>query len=312
MNLKLINNQYKFSLYNNLYSVKAPDGEMDVNELIEVIKYGYLSKEIIQLRKCQGEEYKNAKMQLPAITTSGIFSNRNSENIVNHSGLMQIDIDHVEEYESLFKAICKNTYTYICFRSPGGKGIKVIVKINPSTKTHLEQFYALEKYFRKEFNVEIDTLCKDVSRCMLLSYDPELYCNPFSDVFEELYTPPEKLKPNLESNKTAIVKHSKNDNELIESLIVELKSNKIDLTSSYENWVKVGFALCSAFGENGRGYYHSISENYPNYKFQETDKQYTSLLKKNNGKTTIGTLLFLAKENGINIKTDKKNKLNQK
>jgi hypothetical protein len=306
--VKLINSQYRFSFYKNLFSVKEPDGQFNINDLIEAIKYGYLKREIIQLRKSKGEEYKHAKMQLPAITTSGIFSNRNSEGLIKHTGLMQIDIDDVEVYDSLFKSISKNPYTYICFKSPGGKGIKVVIKIKASIDTHLQQFYALERYFKKEYNIIIDPLCKDVSRCMLLSFDPDLYCNPFSDIFEEVYTPPKKEQIAQPAKKIAKtnVKSSNKEQEVIEALIAELKANKIDITASYEDWIKIGFALCTSFGENGRGYFHSISENYPNYKFQETDKQYSSLLKKNNGKTTIGTLLFLAKEKGVIIKTNTK------
>ncbi len=69
MEIKLINSQFRFSFYKNLFSVKEPDGQLDINELIEVIKYGYLKREITQLRKSKGEEYKHDKMQLPAITT---------------------------------------------------------------------------------------------------------------------------------------------------------------------------------------------------------------------------------------------------
>jgi hypothetical protein len=306
--IKLINTQFRFSFYKNLFSVKEPDGQLDINELIEAIKFGYLKREIIQLRKSNGEEYKHAKMQLPAITTSGIFSNRNSEGLIKHSSLMQIDIDDVKEYDSLFKAICKNPFTYICFRSPGGKGIKVVIKIKPSVETHLPQFYALERYFKKEYDIVIDPLCKDVSRCMLLSYDPELYCNPFSHTFEEVYTPPKKKQPVQSAKKTVktTFKSSHKEQEVIEALIVEVKANKIDITASYEDWIKIGFALCSAFGENGRGYFHTISENYPNYKYQEADKFYTGILKKNNGTIKIGTLLFIAKGYGVSIKTESK------
>jgi hypothetical protein len=305
MSFKLVNTEYKFSLYNNLFSVKNPDGQFNINELIEAIKYGYLKREIIQLRKSKGEEYKHAKMQLPAITTSGIFSSRNSDGLIKHSGLMQIDIDDVEEYDSLFNAICKNPFTYICFRSPGGKGIKVVVKIKPSIETHLPQFYALERYFKKEYDIVIDPLCKDVSRCMLLSFDPELYCNPFSHIFEEVYTPAKKEQPTQSPKKKLIntIKSSHKEQEVIETLISVVKANKIDITSSYEDWIKIGFALCSAFGENGKGYFHSISENYPNYEYQETDKLFTGLLKKNNGTIKIGTLLFIAKGYGVSIKT---------
>ncbi len=304
--MKLINKQFKFSLYKNLYSVKAPDGELDANEVIEIIKYGYIKKDILHLRKQNGEAYKKSKMMLPSITTSGTFTNRNSLSIKKHNGLIQIDIDEVEDYDYLYNKICNNQYTYICFRSPGGKGIKVIVKINPNIDTHLEQFNALELYFKNEFQVEIDSLCKDVSRCMLLSYDPFLFCNPFSDVFEELYTPIKKevkkedKKLDVQSLNTTISK----EKNTIEELIKELRGSKIDITAEYKDWINIGYALCSSFEEGGRKYYHEISEHYPNYKHVETDKQYNVLLKKNNGKTTIGTLLFIAKKYGVKTRKE--------
>jgi len=33
----------------------------------------------------------------------------------------------------------------------------------------------------------INSLCKDLARAMLLSYDPDIYCNPFAKVFEAMY-----------------------------------------------------------------------------------------------------------------------------
>lgn len=303
MNLDLKNKQYKFSFYSNLFSVKAPDGEMDINDLIEIIKYGYLKNELDQLRKSKGEEYKHGKMKLPAVTISGIFANRNTEGLIKHSGLMQIDIDNVEKFEETFNSICENPYTYICFKSPGGKGIKVIIKVLQSVESHLKQFLSLEKLFKKDYDLTIDALCKDVSRCMLLSYDPNLYCNPFSIVYEELYIPEVNQKINKVNVKS--IQANQTDNVVIENLITHLKLTKIDITAVYGNWIKIGFALCSSFGEFGRNYFHSISENYPNYKIHETDRLYTGLLKNNNGQIKIGTLLFIAKECGIELKIEK-------
>lgn len=301
MALTLINTQFRFSLYKNLFSVKNPEEEYDINKLIEVIQYGYLKIEIEKLRKSNGEEYDDLKKQLPAVTLSGTFNERKYEGIIQHSGLIQIDIDNVANYNKAFKMICSDEYTYVCFRSPGGKGIKVVVKINPSVKTHLEQFYALEKYYSEAFKIAIDPLCKDVSRCMLLSYDPKLYCNPFSNVFEELYTPPRKEKKaeSPKINYKTLTKNNSNEQQLIEALIQKIKAKKIDITEQYDNWIKIGFALCHSFGEDGRGYFHSISENYPKYKPYETDKLYTGLLKKNNGSIKLGTLFFIAKQYGI-------------
>jgi hypothetical protein len=41
---------------------------------------------------------------------------------------------------------------------------------------------------------------------------------------------------------------------------------------------------------------------YPRYFRDETDKTYTQLLEKNNGKTKLGSIIYLAKEAGVNIK----------
>jgi len=38
---------------------------------------------------------------------------------------------------------------------------------------------------------------------------------------------------------------------------------------------------------------------YPHYTHEETDKTYTQLLTKNNGRTKLGTIIFLAKEAGL-------------
>ena len=62
---------------------------------------------------------------------------------------------------------------------------------------------------------------------------------------------------------------------MMERLITKLESRKIDITKCYENWIKIGFALCKTFGEQGRGYYHRIGRMYPRYTSDETKVQTT-------------------------------------
>ena len=229
MTLNLINPQYRFSLYSNLFSVKKPDGEFDMNQLIETVRFGYLRVEIESLRNSIGEDYKNNKMHLPAVTLSGTFTARNAESIANHSGLIQVDIDAVPDCPQLFQAICSDAYTYACFRSPGGKGIKVVVKINPSVKTHLEQFYALEKYYNDVFKVTIDPSCKDIARCMLLSYDADLYCNPFSKVYRELIKSARKEKEDADTHKSAHKKALSTSNAIknVNAIIIAVQATTL-------------------------------------------------------------------------------------
>lgn len=91
--------------------------------------------------------------------------------------------------------------------------------------------------------------------------------------------------------------------DVMERIIAALEERSINITSSYENWIKVGFALCKTFGEQGRGYYHRIGRMSPRYTREETDRTYSQLLAKNNGRTKLGTIIFLAKEAGVSIST---------
>jgi hypothetical protein len=302
MHLPTLNTTYRFSYYKNLYSVEIPDGEMNINDIIEIVKYGYLNTEIKKLRLLDGEKYNAEKKKLPAITLSGIFSKRTSENIISHSGLIQVDIDNVQDYEEAFYTICNNEFTYVCFRSPGGKGIKVIVKIPPTIATHKQQFNALERYYKNEFNIVIDPNCSNISRCLLLSHDPNLYCNPFSTQFEEVYSAPEFKISTVEESKSTYYTSFYSPTVMIEDLINEIQSKKIDITLTYSDWIRIGFALCTTFEENGRKYFHQISQFYPKYKFTETEKTYTGLLKRNNGNTKFGSILFIANSHGIRTK----------
>lgn len=302
MQLPLINSKYRFSYYKNLYSSGAPDGEMDINDIIEIVKYGYLKKEIDKLRLLTGEEYNTDKKKLPAVTLSGIFSERNGEHITKHSGLIQIDIDDVEDYEEDFFNIRNDEFTYVCFKSPGGKGIKVIVKILADASTHEAQFHSIKKYYQTNLKIGIDTSCKNIARCMLLSYDPEIYCNPFSSLYEGQYTPPPIENNRVEEGKAIYKANPNKQKETIEKLLSIIEANKFDITQTYSDWVKIGFALCTTFEEDGRDYFHRISKYYNGYSHLEADKTYSQLLTRNDGRTKFGSLLYVANSYGVNSK----------
>lgn len=306
MAIEFVNSKFIFSIYPNLITADKPATNIDINQLIEIIKYGYIKDIIATLRgPVSPKEYAIIKKDsIPCVTLSGIFTHRDSKSLVNHSGLMQVDIDKVEDYEATFSKLCKDDYIYACFRSPGGKGIKAIVKINPSPDTHKSQFLALDIYFKTKFGIAIDSLCKDLPRPMLLSYDPDLYCNPRSNVFEEMFV--EKTYQRKATQGPEFVHEVKGSYadesiDVLERLIAALEERHIDITSSYKDWVKIGFALCTTFGEQGRGYFHRIGRMYPRYTQEETDDRYSKLLATNNGRTKMGSIIYLAKEAGVSI-----------
>ena len=103
---------------------------------------------------------------------------------------------------------------------------------------------------------------------------------------------------------TPVYAHNTSDTDTasrVEALIAELRASGRDITADYGDWLKVGFALASEFGESGRRYFHDISSIYSGYERQECDKKYDQCLKSDNGKTNIATLFYLAEQQGVRL-----------
>jgi hypothetical protein len=306
--MKNTNSNYKFSLFKDLFA-KTPEQTIDVNQLIEFVKYPYLKSEIDRLRSLDKEEYKKQKVKLPSVTLSGIFSERKDIHVLKHSGLIQIDFDDVSEYNKTRTALIDDPYTYVLFRSPSANGIKMLVKVNPSEETHTAQFLALEEYYLEEFHLQMDKNTKNVSRAMLLSYDPHLFCNPFSETFAEVIDEKKYKQKNTAVNtlkEPRAIYYTQNISEGKEEFITNklcdaVRERNVDLTDSYHNWRNIGFILSSTFAECGRNYFHQLSAQHPEYNFDKCDAKYTQLHKDNNGGLSFGTLVYMARDRGIEL-----------
>ena len=89
--------------------------------------------------------------------------------------------------------------------------------------------------------------------------------------------------------------------EEIELLAKIIEERSIDIAPDYQSWRDLGFAISDALGENGRDYFHRLSRFYPNYTYEETDKQFTSCLNHHGHGITSKTIFHLAKQAGITI-----------
>ena len=84
-----------------------------------------------------------------------------------------------------------------------------------------------------------------------------------------------------------------------------IASRHIDITSGYQNWLSLGFSLADGLGEDGREFFHELSQMNADYNATECDKKYTSCLKgSSNGNgngITINTFFKMAKDAGVNL-----------
>ena len=113
-------------------------------------------------------------------TFSGTFTVRNDKALVEHSGLLCLDFDHLQNVESLFDKLLEDQYfdTQLLFRSPSGDGLKWIVPINTAEMPHQDYFRAVANYVRATYGIEVDKSGKDISRACFLPFDSKAYINP--------------------------------------------------------------------------------------------------------------------------------------
>ena len=133
----------KFSFYKKGITNKKPTLEMDVAQAINIIRSEKYKGDIERIRNSSDVHVRAViKKNLDYFTFSGRFKNRKTDSLIEHSGIICLDFDDIDP-EEYFDYICGQNFTLACFRSPSGKGLKVLVKIEPHL--HLQSFLALSK-----------------------------------------------------------------------------------------------------------------------------------------------------------------------
>ena len=89
----------------------------------------------------------------------------------------------------------------------------------------------------------------------------------------------------------------------VKEVVHRLIASGTDITTVYEDWRDIGFALADGLGESGRDIYHKISAQHPKYNPAECDKQYDACLKSHGKERVIriNTFFQKAKDAGVDI-----------
>ena len=174
------------TIFRNIKETDAPF-HRPIEAILDRIKDG-ASKELVKrIRLEQKKQERNElKKQLPAICFSGVFTKRNDASIQEHSGFICLDFDGYEKNKELLQDkenLTRSPYVYSVFISPSGKGLKVLVKIPQDVDNHINYFNSLEKHFN---NSHFDPAVKNVSRVCYESYDPLIYINENSSLWDKI------------------------------------------------------------------------------------------------------------------------------
>ncbi len=120
---------------------------------------------------------------------------------------------------------------------------------------------------------------------------------------KKIFNPKEWIDQSTQKPIETVSHNIKTTSEIdeIEKLLQLIETKQIDLTSAYNDWRDIGFALADVFGESGRLYYHRISRFHANYTPKDCDLQYSNCLKAKGHGITLKTIFYHAKQAGLNI-----------
>lgn len=161
----------------------------DVFVALDRIREGK-SKDIVeQIRTLPKEQTDKLKKSLSGVCFNGSFRYRNISGLIQHSGLMVIDLDKFDTFESAIDAknqLIKDNYIFSCWISPSGKGVKALIKIPREEGNHKGYFSSFGNHLD---HPNWDNSGSDVARFCFESYDPEIYINTESITWCELEEP---------------------------------------------------------------------------------------------------------------------------
>lgn len=256
-------------------------------------------------------EYIETKKMLPGATLSGLFAlyeddslthpgqrvmvSRRESHLKQHTGWLAIDIDladnmQMSNFENV-RMICRfRPEIALLMRSCSGSGYFGLVKL-AYPERHKEQFKALLKEYAA-IGITLDKACSNIGRVRFASWDdPEhIYINENVVPYKGLEGEQSQLV-SLASRQTYRSHHENvgyrtEDNShfweqqraqdrLIEVIVQELVGNHRNIAESYDEWVKVGWALRSH--PYGLHLFHQLSRCSSKYNEAQTNLKWQQL-----------------------------------
>lgn len=332
MNIKQKENLYSYQ--ENTWSDISK--ELSCNQVFEIIKSKKLKAEIELLRKKLNsgnkEFYDVHKKQLPAVTFAGTFNlKRKKENLKNYNSLLVLDIDKLSEEEmTKIKGLLElDIYVKTFWKSPSNRGYKGLIKLKFSESLldknidfiHKQAFNIISKYFNDKHSIALDKSGSDITRLCFLSWDPEIVNK---ENFQEFLIEESDFEQNSTNNTlrkkeirsfsnikdalyNSIDKNNPYDRKLMSNIIRYLKNKNFSITTTYEDWCKVGMAIASSFTfDIGKNYFIKLSMR-DKEKFNEENciNFLSNCYENRRNEVSFSSIVYLANQKGFKTKYQK-------
>ena len=235
----------KVTIFKNIKDTEAPF-HRDVSVILERIKEGS-SKDLVKMIRKETDKVRRneLKKDLPAICFSGEFTKRNDNSLISHSGIICLDFDGYEKRQQMLEEkerLTKDKYVYSVFVSPSGNGLKVLVKIPDVPEDHINYFISLQNHFQSDY---FDPTSKNISRVCYESYDPLIYVNENSSLWDRIDDREYKEVNSMRDIPTIPIT---DENKIVE-ILVKWWEKKYPMAEGQRN--QNAYILASAFNDFG-------------------------------------------------------------
>lgn len=254
------------SYFSDIYNSRTPIGSLPL-ETILFSERVRARVEALRGLPYGSAEFSQAKRQMPCYTPSGVFSVRNSEGLICHSGVLCVEWDKVEDVDALKDLLGGLPFIYYAGLSCSGRGVFALVKIAEPTK-HREYFRALSEYFGG-IGYKVDESGKDVCRLRVASWDGSPVFNPDSEVWNEL---PRVVAPTYTPRLATAT-----DERLLLAGVEYITRYGVDITAGRNNWLSIGSCVKSIMGAGGEDVFVSLSRYHPQYRESDARKTYRTI-----------------------------------
>ena len=296
---------------------------IDLDAMLKSFKGDFFRPQIEKARKLyldqEFEKYTLLKNSLPAVTFSGTFSPaRTAGSLVTYSSLIVLDVDKAGADLNIIKELLsKDQYIFAVWLSPSGDGLKSLIVSENGEDQHKKAYKAATIYYKEKYGISVDTSGSDVSRLCFVSYDPDIKVNINYKTFDQLHLVTEKVEILSKEKKSysrvsSLLKDSLPNDELSKLTYKKvyhfLSKRGLSITESYENWVRVAFALSNTFNPHlGSQYFLELCRlDGANHDENQSEKLIHSCYRKGSSQSSFATLIYLAKEKGFDIQFNKK------
>ena len=316
------------------YFKGGPMCDISISRVFKGIRSDAFKEKVLNVRKYKSTDIelsKKYKSSLAAVTFCGTFKEkRNLESCVHYNNVMVIDIDHIDDnMMSLYaQYLAADPFVAAFWHSPSGNGYKGLVHLQYDEEVekqelkdrHKVAFRQLLKYLLAKYGIELDDSGSDIPRLCYMCWDPDLHVK---DEAETFYVKGEELddfkhcdgsrktrasRPTVELNWNQIVgkadyPKSNHYRFALNNIYKKLAKRNASITESYANWVKVAFAIASNIHPvAGKALFLKLCRlDGAIHDEEKSERLIFEAYAKTNREVGFGTIIYLAREKGLNI-----------